>query len=65
MMIQPNINTQSYGALKNAKFAAPAAAQEVAVQSAPSESADINFDAPAPNRIQSLIAATTADAAAL
>ena len=66
MMIQPNINTQSYGALKGAKAAAPeVVAKEVAAQAAPSETADINFNAPAPSRMESLMAATAADAKAL
>jgi subtilisin family serine protease len=66
MTIQPSI-PQSLSALKNAKyFAAPVAAGEVAVQtSLPSDAAEINFDAPAPSKTESLYAAAASDAAKL
>ena len=47
MTIQPSI-TQNFSALKNAKFAAPQVEAQEAQSSAPADTANINFDAPAP-----------------
>ncbi len=62
MMIQSNTFNAP---LKNVKFAAPAAAQEVASQSSvPSESADVNFNAK-PSKLDSLLAASAIEASEL
>jgi subtilisin family serine protease len=63
--IQPSI-PQNLSILKNAKFATtPAETKDVAGASVPSDSAEINFNAPAPSKAESLYAATAAEASDL
>ena len=64
MMIKPNF-PQNFLSSINAKTLVPTAQAQESASALPSDSASINFDAPAPSKLENIMAATAADAAKL